>query len=179
VATGDGPNRSHPLPSGGGGARKASTVWRQVATATGGYGDRWLRGMGRIVAIRCQAVVGVRGRLPPSGDRWLRGQVATGDGPNRSHPLPSGGGGARKASTVWRQVATATGGSGEGRIGPIGYNPQDRPSPLSPFGVWYQRCDRKNFAFGWLCYWSAEGSHWLRKVPARRIPPGAFKPVCL
>ena len=26
-----------------GSARKASTVWRQVATATGGYGDRWLR----------------------------------------------------------------------------------------------------------------------------------------
>jgi hypothetical protein len=58
--------------------------------------------MRRIVAIRCQAVVGVRGRLPPSGDRWLR-----------------------------RQVATATGGPGEGRIGPIGYNPQGRPSPLS------------------------------------------------
>ena len=29
--------RSHPLPSGGSGASKASTVWRQVATATGGY----------------------------------------------------------------------------------------------------------------------------------------------
>jgi hypothetical protein len=43
-------------------------------------GDRWLRGMGRIVAIRCQAVVGVRGRLPPSGDRWLRRQVATATG---------------------------------------------------------------------------------------------------
>jgi hypothetical protein len=67
VATGYAPNRSHPLPSGGGGARKASTVWRQVATE-----DRWRRGMRRIVAIRCQAVVGVRGRLPPSGDRWLR-----------------------------------------------------------------------------------------------------------
>jgi hypothetical protein len=87
--------------------------------------------MRRIVAIRCQAVVGVRGRLPPSGDRWLRRQGATGYAPNRSHPLPSGGGGAREASTVWRQVATATGGPGEGRIGPIGYNPQGRPSPLS------------------------------------------------
>ena len=31
--------RSHPLPSGGSGASKASTVWRQVATATGGYGS--------------------------------------------------------------------------------------------------------------------------------------------
>ena len=29
--------RSHPLPSGGSGASKASTVWRQVATS-----DRWL-----------------------------------------------------------------------------------------------------------------------------------------
>jgi hypothetical protein len=43
---GYGLSRSHPLPSGGlaargrsGGAREASTVWRQVAT-----GDRWLTG---------------------------------------------------------------------------------------------------------------------------------------
>jgi hypothetical protein len=36
-----------------------------------------------------------------------RATVGYGEGPNRSHPLPSGGGGARKASTVWRQVASA------------------------------------------------------------------------
>ena len=48
-----------------------------------------------------------RVKRPPSGDRWLRRQVATA---LRSHPLPSGGSGASKASTVWRQVATATGG---------------------------------------------------------------------
>ena len=41
MATGDSANRSHPLPSGGGGARRAPTVWRQVAT-----GDRWLRATG-------------------------------------------------------------------------------------------------------------------------------------
>jgi hypothetical protein len=60
------PNRVHLLPSGGGCASKASTVWRQVATA----GNAKL--LLRIVAIRCQAVVGVRVRPPPSGDRWLR-----------------------------------------------------------------------------------------------------------
>jgi hypothetical protein len=103
-------NRPYGLEGGESGSTGLPYPYRK----TGGPGDRLLRGMRRIVAIRCQAVVGVRGRLPPSGDRWLR----------------------------------KTGGPGEGRIGPIGYNPQDRPSPLSPFGVWYQRCDRKNFAFG-------------------------------
>ena len=73
MATGDAPNRSHPLPSGGG---ECEEGFHRLAT--GGYGDRWLRGMRRIVAIRCQAVEGS----------------------------------ARKASTVWRQVATATGGYG-------------------------------------------------------------------
>ena len=93
-------NRSHPLPSGGcceenfhrpvvatrcqavDVARKTSTVWRTVATL--------------IVATRCQAVDAarktttvwrtvatggrwmLRGRPPPSGERWLRKAVATG-----------------------------------------------------------------------------------------------------
>jgi hypothetical protein len=82
------------------GESKASTVWRQVAT-----GDRWLRlfvaircqavvrcelslhrlatgGYGRQVATAlCSHPLpsggAVRGRPPPSGDRWLRRQVAT------------------------------------------------------------------------------------------------------
>ena len=147
----------------------------------------------RIVAIRCQAVDSGARKPPPSGDRWLRRQVATATGGyggalNRSHPLPSGGGeceeGFHRLATGgygdrWLRGMHRCKGPGEGRIGPIGYNPDGRPSPLSPFGVWYQRCDRKNFAFGWRCSWSAERSQWLRKIPARRIPPGAFKPVCL
>ena len=72
--------RSHPLPSGG---SRDNNLHR---LATGGYGDRWLR---LFVAIRSQAVVAVRVKPPPSGDRWLRRQVATGF--LRSHPLPSGG----------------------------------------------------------------------------------------
>ena len=56
-------------------ARKTTTVWRAVATggggrgeedyhrlASGGYGRRWM----------------LRGRPPPSGERWLRVEVATG-----------------------------------------------------------------------------------------------------
>ena len=55
-----------------GSARKASTVWRQVATATGGYGDA----------------------------------------PNRSHPLPSGGGECEKGFH-----RLATGGYGDRWLG--------------------------------------------------------------
>ena len=75
-----------------------STVWRQVVTGDGGYG---LNGSHPLPSGG-----GARGRLPPSGDRWLR--ATGGDGVNRSHPLPSGGGVAREASTVWRQVATGS-----------------------------------------------------------------------
>jgi hypothetical protein len=52
-------------------ASNASTVWRQVATATGGYACRshpLPSGGGALVT------------LPPSGDRWLRRQVATATG---------------------------------------------------------------------------------------------------
>jgi hypothetical protein len=49
------------LPSGGGGASEASTVWRQVAT-----GDAANR------SHRLPSGGAVRARLPPSGDRWLR-----------------------------------------------------------------------------------------------------------
>jgi uncharacterized protein YjeT (DUF2065 family) len=91
-------------------ASNASTVWRQVATATGGYGDRWLR---LVVAIRCQAVDGrasnastvwrqVATATGGYGDRWLRLVVAI-----RCQAVD---GRASNASTVWRQVATATGG---------------------------------------------------------------------
>ncbi len=64
----------HRLASGGYGsavevARKISTVWRAVAT-----GARWR----------------LRGKSPPSGERWLREGVEV----------------ARKISTVWRAVAT-------------------------------------------------------------------------
>ena len=44
-----------------------STVWRQVAT---GYG------LNRSHPLPSGG--GARGRLPPSGDRWLRATVATG-----------------------------------------------------------------------------------------------------
>jgi hypothetical protein len=77
-------------------ARKTTTVWRAVATggggrceedyhrlASGGYGRRWM----------------LRGRLPPSGERWLRVEVATG----------GGGYGWR-----WLRVEVATGGGGRG-----------------------------------------------------------------
>ena len=53
-----------------GSASKASTVWRQVATATGGYG-----GMRRIVAIRCQVV---EGSARKASTVWRQVATATG-----------------------------------------------------------------------------------------------------
>ncbi len=82
--------------------------------ATGGYG-RWTR------IVCCQAPVGVGlKRPPPSGDRWLRPVD-----PNR---LLSGSrwGGVKKASTVWRQVATAGGPESSAARHPLGCHDGDR-----------------------------------------------------
>jgi hypothetical protein len=66
-------------------ARKRSTVWRAVAT-----GERWRRGM---VAVSYVATAAkrwmLRGKLPPSGERWLRG--SGGGSEEEVHRLASGG----------------------------------------------------------------------------------------
>jgi hypothetical protein len=117
-------------------ARKISTVWRTVAT-----GKRCDGRTAPIVAIRCQAVdvarkistvwrtvaTGdrwtLRGKLPPSGERWLR--ESGGCCEENYHRLASGGyersvDVARKTTTVWRTVATRDQWTLRGKLPPSG-----------------------------------------------------------
>ena len=69
----------------------------------------------------CQAAAAAgQERPPPSGDRWLRPVD-----PNRLLPGTRWGG-VRKASTVWRQVATAGGPESSAARHPLGCHDGDR-----------------------------------------------------